>query len=155
VHCGLVALESLRLEKGYRDFAVDIDNTDTPLTAGLGFVVDFDKPDFIGRDALMAQKAAGPLPRRLVQVLLSDPEPLLFGGEPILCDGVDVGYVRAGAFGPTLGASVGLGVIELPDGVTADRLRAGRFEVEVGDRRIPATASLQPMYDPKGERVRG
>jgi glycine cleavage system aminomethyltransferase T len=154
VHCGLVALESLRLEKGYRDFAVDIDNTDTPLTAGLGFVVDFDKPDFIGRAALLAQKAAGPLPRRLVQLLLQDPEPLLFGNEPILCDGVDVGYIRAGAFGPTQGASVGLGTIELPGGVTAERLRASRFEVQVSDRLVPATASLTPFYDPKSERVR-
>ena len=87
VHCGLMALESLRLEKGYRDFAVDIDNTDTPLEAGLGFVVDFEKPEFIGREALLAQKAAGPLTKRLVQFLLSDPEPLLHGNEPILCDG--------------------------------------------------------------------
>jgi 4-methylaminobutanoate oxidase (formaldehyde-forming) len=155
VHCGLVALESLRLEKGYRDFAVDIDNSDTPLEAGLGFVVDLTKPDFIGRAALLAQKAGGPLKRRLVQVLLHDPEPLLFGNEPILCDGVDVGYVRAGAFGPTLGASVGLGMVEHAGGVTADYLRAHRFEVEVNDRRYPATASLSPLYDPKGERVRG
>jgi 4-methylaminobutanoate oxidase (formaldehyde-forming) len=155
VHCGLVALESLRLEKGYRDFAVDIDNTDTPLTAGLGFVVDFDKPDFIGRDALLAQKAAGPLPSRLVQFLLADPEPLLFGNEPILCDGADVGSIRAGAYGPTLGASVGLGTITLPGGVTADALRAGRFEIQVCDRLVPATASLAPLYDPKSERVRG
>jgi 4-methylaminobutanoate oxidase (formaldehyde-forming) len=155
VHCGLVALESLRLEKGYRDFAVDIDNTDTPLTAGLGFVVDLTKPDFIGRDALLAQKASGPLNRRLVQVLLADPGALLFGNEPILCDGADVGYVRAGIFGPTLGASVGLGMVELAGGVTAEALRTHRFEVEVGDRRIPATASLAPLYDPKGERVRG
>jgi 4-methylaminobutanoate oxidase (formaldehyde-forming) len=155
VHCGLVALESLRLEKGYRDFAVDIDNTDTPLTAGLGFAVDLTKPDFIGRDALMAQKAAGPLTRRLVQVLLADPDALLFGNEPILCDGADVGYVRAGIFGPTLGASVGLGMVELAGGVTAEALRTHRFEVEVGDRRIPATASLAPLYDPKAERVRG
>ena len=155
VHCGLVALESLRLEKGYRDFGVDIDNTDTPFDAGLGFVVDMTKPDFIGRDALLAQKAAGLPTRRLVQFLLADPDPLLFGNEPILCDGVDVGYIRAGAFGPTLGASVGLGMVTLDGGVTADRLRAHRFEIEVNDRRIPATASLSPLYDPKSARVRG
>ena len=75
VHAGLMALESLRLEKGYRDFAVDIDNTDTPLEAGLGFVVDFNKGDFIGRDVLIAQKAGGPLKKRLLQFLLKDPEP--------------------------------------------------------------------------------
>jgi 4-methylaminobutanoate oxidase (formaldehyde-forming) len=154
VHCGLMALESLRLEKGYRDFAVDIDNTDTPLQAGLGFAVDFAKPDFIGRDALLRQKAAGPLTRRIVQVLLGDPEPLLHGNEPILCDGAMVGYVRAGAFGPTLGASVGLGVIEHPAGITAEMLRSHRWAVQVNDAVVPATPSLTPLYDPKGERVR-
>jgi len=155
VHCGLMALESLRLEKGYRDFGVDIDNTDTPLEAGLGFVVDLTKPDFIGRAALVAQKAAGPLTRRLVQFLLTDPTPLLFGNEPILCDGAYVGYIRAGAFGPTLGASVGLGMVEHAGGVTAEFLCSHRFEIEVNDRRIAATSSLTPMYDPKSERVRG
>ena len=155
VHCGLMALESLRLEKGYRDFAVDIDNTDTPLQAGLGFVVDFTKPDFIGRAALLQQKAAGPLTRRIVQFLLQDPGPLLHGNEPILCDGQTVGYVRAGAFGPTLGASVGLGVVDHAGGVTADLVTQSRWEIEVCDRRVPATASLSPMYDPKSERVRG
>ncbi len=154
VHCGLLALESLRLEKGYRDFAVDIDNTDTPLQAGLGFVVDFTKPDFIGREALLAQKAGGPLTRRIVQFLLHDPGPLLHGNEPILCDGVTVGYIRAGAFGPTLGASVGLGVVDHPAGVTADLLRRSRWEIEVCDTRVAATASLTPLLDPKGDRVR-
>jgi len=155
VHCGLMALESLRLEKGYRDFAVDIDNTDTPLQAGLGFVVDFTKPDFIGRAALLRQKAAGPLTRRLVHILLHDPGPLLRGNEPILCDGRIVGYVRAGAFGPTLGASVGLGVVENPAGVTADLVARSRWEVLVCDALVPASASLAPFHDPKGERVRG
>ena len=154
VHCGLMALESLRLEKGYRDFGVDIDNTDTPLQAGLGFVVDFTKPDFIGRDALLAQKTAGPLTRRLVQFLLHDPEPLLHGNEPVLCDGRDAGYIRAGAFGHTLGASVGLGIVDHADGVTADFLRAHLWEIEVNNIRIPATASLTPLYDPKSERIR-
>ena len=155
VHCGLMALESLRLEKGYRDFAVDIDNTDTPLQAGLGFVVDFTKPDFIGRAALLAQKAAGPLTRRIVQFLLQDAGLLLHGNEPILCDGQTVGTIRAGAFGPTLGASVGLGVVHHAGGVTADLVARSRWEIEVCDRLVPATASLSPLYDPKSERVRG
>ncbi len=154
VHCGLMALDSLRLEKGYRDFGVDIDNTDSPLQAGLSFVVDFSKPDFIGRAALIAQKEAGPPTCRLVQFLLTDPDPLLHGNEPILCDGAYVGYIRAGAFGPTLGASVGLGTVEHAAGVTADFLRAHRFEIEINDRRVEATASLRPFYDPQSERVR-
>jgi len=154
VHAGLMALESLRLEKGYRDFAADIDNTDTPLEAGLGFVVDLNKDSFIGREALVAQKSKGTLPKRLVQFLLQDPEPLLRGLEPILCDGAYCGYIRAGAFGHTLGASVGLGVIELDVGITADLLRSRRFEIEVNDQRVMATASLAPLYDPRSERIR-
>jgi len=154
VHAGLMALESLRLEKGYRDFAVDIDNTDTPLEAGLGFVVDFDKGDFIGRDVLVAQKTSGPLKKRLLQFLLKDAEPLLVGQEPIRCNGAYCGYMRAGAFGHTLGASVGLGVVELEEGITAELLRSRRFEVEINDQLVEATASLAPLYDPKSERIR-
>ena len=83
-HAGLKALGSLRMEKGYRDYGHDIDNTDSVLEAGLGFAVDLDKPDgFIGRDAVVAQKAAGPLTRRLVQVLVDDPEPLMFHAEVV------------------------------------------------------------------------
>jgi len=154
VHAGLMALESLRLEKGYRDFAVDIDNTDTPLEAGLGFVVDLNKGSFIGREVLVAQKAKGALPKRLVQFRRRDPGPLLRGMEPILCDGAYCGYIRAGAFGHTLGASVGLGVIEMDVGIDADLLRSRRFEIEVNDQRVLATASLAPLYDPRGERIR-
>jgi glycine cleavage system T protein len=152
-HCGLMALESLRLEKGYRDFGVDIDNTDTPLEMGLGFVIDMGK-DFIGRDRLAAQKAAGPLPKRLVALRLDDPEPLLLGSEPLFADGAPAGYVRAGTFGHTLGASVGLAIVEHADGVTADYLKSKSFEVEVNDRRVKATLSIAPFYDPKSERVR-
>ncbi len=153
VHCGLMALDSLRLEKGYRDYGVDIDNTDTPLEMGLGFVVDLSK-DFIGRERLAGQKAAGALTKRLVAVKLDDPEPLLRGLEPLYADGQPVGYVRAGAYGHTLGASVGLAVIERAEGVTADYLKSTAFEVEIGDRRHAATVSLAPFYDPKSERVR-
>jgi len=154
VHCGLMALDSLRLEKGYRDFGVDIDNTDTPLQAGLGFVVDFIKQDFIGRKALLAQKASGLLTRRIVQFLLRDPEPLLMGNEPILCDGTYIGYIRAGAFGPTLGASVGLGVVEHAAGITSEFLHAHSFEIEIAERRFAAIASISPLYDPQSERIR-
>lgn len=154
IHGGLMALDSLRMEKGYRDFSVDIDNTDTPLEAGLGFVVDFEKGDFIGRDALLAQKAQGPLKKRLVQFLLQDPIPLLRGQEPIFCDDRAVGYVRAAAYGHTLGASVGLGLIELDVGITADVLRERRFEIQVNDQLVAARPSLAPLYDPKSERIR-
>ena len=153
-HCGLMALESLRLEKGYRDFGVDIDNTDTPLEAGLSFVVDFNKGDFIGREALVAQKARGVLAKRLVAVKLHDPVPLLLGNEPVWLGGQSIGYVRSGAFGPTIGASIGLAMIEWAAGVTSDFLGANSFDVQVNDQRMPATLSLAPFYDPKSERVR-
>ena len=101
-HTGLKALASLRMEKGYRDYGHDIDNTDTVLEAGLGFAVALDKPGgFIGRDAVLAQKAAGPLTRRLVQVRLLDPEPLMHHAEVVHRDGVAVGYVRAASYGHT------------------------------------------------------
>lgn len=154
VHFGLMTLDSLRLEKGYRDFGVDIDNTDTPLDAGLGFVVDFTKPEFIGRDALLRQRAGGVLKKRLVQFLLKDPEPLLFSREPIICDGECRGYIRSAGYAHHLGGAVGLGMIEHPDGITAELLQASRLEIEIIDRRVPAVASLAPLYDPKNLRVR-
>jgi 4-methylaminobutanoate oxidase (formaldehyde-forming) len=96
-------MDSLRLEKGYRDYGVDIENTDDPISAGLTFAVAIDKPGgFTGRDAL--PRLYEDRRRRMVSVLLGDPEPVLHGGEPVLHDGQWVGYVRAGAFGHTLSA---------------------------------------------------
>ncbi len=124
-HTGLKALASLRMEKGYRDYGHDIDNTDTVLEAGLGFAVALDKPGgFIGRDAVLAQKAAGPLTRRLVQVRLLDPEPLMHHAEVVHRDGVAVGYVRAASYGHTLGGAVGLAMLDA--GGAADGRLAGR-----------------------------
>ncbi len=150
---GLLAMSSLRLEKGYRDYGIDIENTDDPLVAGLAFTISWDKAGgFRGRDALQVRR--GDLSARMVQLLLDDPEPLLHGGEPLLHHGEWVGYVRAGDFGHTLGASVGLAVVEHADGVTGDWLRAGGFEVDVAGTRHPATLSLRPFYDPGRERIR-
>ena len=154
VHCGLAALDSLRLEKGYRDYAVDIDNTDTPLSAGVGFAVGWSKGNFIGREALIAQKALGVPTSRLVHVLLERPEPHLLGHEPVFCGGACVGHVRAASFGHALGASVGLAAISHPEGVSADWLAAMRFEVQVNDTRVGAGLSLRPFYDPDGVRLR-
>lgn len=153
-NCGLMALDSLRLEKGYRDFGSDIDNTDTPLQAGLGFVVDFSKPDFVGRKALLDQRAAGPITRRLVCVKLDDPAPLLLGQEPVFLGDRAIGYVRAGAYGHTVCASVGLAMIEHSEGITAEFLNAERFRIQVNDQSVGATLSLAPFYDPKSARVR-
>src|SRR6185369_194008 len=113
VHAGLKALASLRMEKAYRDYGHDIDNTDTVLEAGLGFAVDLAKPGgFLGKDAVVAQKARGPLTKRLVQVLVNDPEPMLFHAEVVRCNGRPCGYVRAASYGHTLGGAVGLAMIE-------------------------------------------
>jgi 4-methylaminobutanoate oxidase (formaldehyde-forming) len=153
-HAGLQALDTLRMEKPYRDYGNDIDNMDTPLEAGLGFFVDFDKPGgFIGREALLRQKEEG-LKQRFVQFLLQDPEPLLHGGEPIHRNGACGGYIRAGGYGHTLGGAVGLGFVENKAGVTPDYIKSGSYEIEVAGVRYPATASLRPMYDPKNQKVR-
>jgi 4-methylaminobutanoate oxidase (formaldehyde-forming) len=142
------------MEKPYRDYGNDIDNMDTPLEAGLGFFVDFDKPGgFIGREALLQQKEEG-LKQRFVQFLLQDPEPLLHGGEPIYRNGACVGYIRAGGYGHTLGGAVGLGFVENEAGVTPDYVKSGSYEIEVASVCYPARASLRPMYDPKNQRVR-
>ncbi|MDH5273919.1 MAG: FAD-dependent oxidoreductase, partial [Gammaproteobacteria bacterium] len=109
VHAGLRALGSLRMEKGYRDYGHDLDNTDDPYETGLGFAVDLHKPGgFIGKEALLARKAQGPLQRRLVSVLVQDPEPQMFHAEIVRRDGKAVGYVRAASYGHTLGGAVGL-----------------------------------------------
>lgn len=154
-HAGLKALSSLRLEKGYRDYGHDIDNTDSVLEAGLGFAVALDKPDgFIGRDAVVAKKAEGPLKRRLLQILLSDPEPMMFHAEIVYRDGKPVGYTRAASYGFTLGGSVGLAMIEADVPINQAWIDAGRWEVDVAGTRVAAQASLRPLYDPKMLRVK-
>ncbi|MCH9682441.1 MAG: FAD-dependent oxidoreductase [Deltaproteobacteria bacterium] len=154
-HAGLKALASLRMEKAYRDYGHDIDNTDSPLEAGLGFAVALDKPGgFIGRDAVAAAKAKGPLQRRLLQVLLLDPEPLMFHAEIVHRDGKPVGYVRAASYGHTLGGAVGLAMIQADVPINKAYIEAGTWEVEVAGRKVPARASIRPMYDPKMERIK-
>jgi glycine cleavage system aminomethyltransferase T/glycine/D-amino acid oxidase-like deaminating enzyme len=160
VHAGLKALASLRMEKAYRDYGHDIDNTDSVLEVGLGFAVDLKKPGgFLGKDAVVAKKAAG-LKKKLAQVLVKDPLPQLFHAEPIFKDGVCCGYVRAASYGHTLGGAVGLAMIEgerLGDGVVIDDAfcNGGRFEVDIAGTRYPLQVSLKPLYDPTSARVKG
>jgi 4-methylaminobutanoate oxidase (formaldehyde-forming) len=152
-HVGLKALSSLRMEKAYRDFGHDIDNTDSPLEVGLGFTIDWDK-DFVGRPAVTAVKESGPLMRRLAQVRILDPEPLMFHGEVVYRDGVPVGYVRAASYGHTLGGAVGLAMIETGEPVTPEVINSGTWEIDVAGVRYPAVASLRPMYDPDNARIK-
>ncbi len=155
-HAGLKALGSLRMEKGYRDYGHDIDNTDSVLEAGLGFFVDLDKPGgFIGRDAVVARRAAGPLTRRILQLLVEDPEPMLFHAEIVHRDGQPVGYVRAASYGHTLGGAVGLAMIEAGQPVNQAYVDGGTWEVDIAGRRHPVRASIKPLYDPEMKRVRG
>jgi len=153
-HAGLKALASLRLEKAYRDYGHDIDNTDDPYEVGLGFAVNLNKEgDFIGKQACVEKKAAAPYAKRLVQVLVKDPEPQMYHGEIVLRNGVPVGDVRAAAYGHTLGGAVGLAMIE-GDTVNKAYLDEGEWEVEIAGNTYPAEVSFRPLYDPGMERIR-
>jgi len=150
---GLAAMHGLRLEKGYRDYGVDIDVTDTPVSAGLGFAVAWDKPvEFNGKQAL--ERARSDRSQRLVCLRVDDPEPLLYGGEAVHRDGDWIGYLQVGGFGHTVGTSVGLAQVRNADGVTADWLAGGGFEVIINGQPYPATVQFQPFYDPQRARVR-
>ena len=151
---GLSAMSGLRLEKGYRDFGVDIDNTDNPLEAGLGFAVAWDKPGgFIGRDALLRARAEGPPRHRVVGLLAEDPAVDLFGNEPVRRDGEWVGYVRAAAYGHTVGGAVGLAQVACADGVTGEWLKGGEFRVQTGAGDVPVQLQIAPFYDPQRLRI--
>ncbi|MDE2347243.1 MAG: FAD-dependent oxidoreductase [Gammaproteobacteria bacterium] len=153
-HAGYHALNSLRIEKGYRHWGHDITDEETPLEAGLGFAVKFDKPGgFVGREALLEQRGRG-LKRRLVQFKLDSPEPLLYHNEPIWRGDALVGHIRSGMFGHSLGGAVGLGYVSSPDDATIDAVGARDYEIEIAGRRHAATASLQPFYDPRNERIK-
>ncbi|MDP7578804.1 MAG: glycine cleavage T C-terminal barrel domain-containing protein, partial [SAR202 cluster bacterium] len=153
-HAGFHAMESLRVEKAYRAWGTDIVDQDTPLEAGLDFAVAFDKTsDFIGKEALLRQRSQG-LRKKLAVFTVDDPTPLLLGDEPIFHDGVVVGRITSGAYGHTIGRSMGLDWIESEVGIDTAILEAGGYEIEVATERFTATASLYPQYDPKVERVR-
>jgi 4-methylaminobutanoate oxidase (formaldehyde-forming) len=152
---GYHALNSLRMEKGYRHWGHDITPDDTALEAGLGFAVAWNKPGgFIGKDALLRQRDAG-LSRRLVQLALVDSDRLLYHNEPIWRDGVIVGETSSGMWGHTLQRSLAMGYVSNPDGVAdVAYIDAGTYEIEVAGDRIPACVSVQPFYDPKSLRVK-
>jgi 4-methylaminobutanoate oxidase (formaldehyde-forming) len=153
-HCGYHALNSLRIEKAYRDWAHDIGPDDTPLQAGLSFTCAWDKPGgFTGREALLAQRAAVP-DRRLVQFLLEDPRPMLYHNEPIYRDGELCGYTTSAMYGHTLGGAVALGYVSGAAGASEAYVSSGRYEIQVSAERVPARAALRPLYDPTSSRVR-
>ncbi|GMB79316.1 FAD-dependent oxidoreductase [Shinella zoogloeoides] len=157
-NAGFFALNSMRMEKGYRHWGHDIGEEDTPFESGLGFAVAMDKPGgFIGRDALAAQKAAGLVKRRLVQVKVTseDEEPMLYHHEPMLRDGHIVGSITSGAYGHRVQASLGLGYVSNDTGVTKEWLETGIWEIEIAMKRYPIRVQFGPWYDPRGLKVRG
>jgi glycine cleavage system aminomethyltransferase T len=154
VHAGYHALNSLRIEKASRHWGHDITDEDTPLEAGLGFAVKFDKPGgFIGQEALVRQKRAG-VGRRLLQFKLESAQPLLYHNEPIWCGDSLVGHVRSGMYGHTLGAAIGLGYVQLGAKISSENVAQQAYEIEVAGERYPAQASFRPLYDPKNERIK-
>jgi 4-methylaminobutanoate oxidase (formaldehyde-forming) len=151
---GLHAMDSLRIEKAYRHWGHDISDEDNPIEAGLMFAVKLAKnADFLGREALLTLREK-PQTSRLAQFVLEDPQPLLYHSEPIRLADKIVGRTTSGAYGHTLGAAVALGYIEHADGITRDFVESEAFTIEVAGQRFAARASLSPIYDPKGERIR-
>ena len=152
---GYHALNSLRMEKGYRHWGHDISDEDTPLQSGLGFAVAMKKPGgFIGLEALQAQKEAG-LTRRLVMFALDDATPLLYHNEPICRDGAIVGRISSGMFGHHLGKSLGMGYVECQtQGEAPEAILQGKYEIEVAGVRYSAQPSLAPLYDASSARIK-
>jgi glycine cleavage system T protein len=148
VAAGYRAIDSLRLEKGYRYWSADITPDDTPYEAGLGFAVRLGKGDFVGREALVRQKAEG-VRRKLCCLTLADPLAVALGGEPVRVDGRVVGRVTSGGFGYTVGLSIAYAY--LPVELAARGVPVG---VEVFGDWITGAVAAEPLWDPKGERIR-
>ena len=156
VRGGYYAIESLRLEKGYRAFGRELTPGDGPVEAGQLFTCKLGTDiDFLGRAALEQARAHGPR-RRLVGFAVSSPEPMLWGGELILRDGVVAGQVTSAAWGATTGACVGLAYLRAEDGrvIDAEWIDGGAYEVNVGGTRYPVTVSRKALYDPTNARIR-
>src|SRR5581483_2916591 len=153
-NAGYRAIESLRLEKGYRAWGADIGPDHSPLVAGLGWAVKLksNRP-FQGREALEAQ-ANGKLPR-LLAGFTTDPSIVLLGRETIYRDGKRVGWLSSGGYGYTVGRSIGYGYVRDPEnGVDRNKVLSGRYELEVATERVPAEVFLDPLYDPTMSRIK-
>jgi len=151
VNAGHYAINSLRLEKGYRAWGAELSPDDSPLEAGLGFALDWSKP-FLGRDALLKQKD-GLLKRQLMIFVLEDAGPMLWGSEPIYRDGRPVGYTTSGSYGHSVGGAVAMGYVNHPAGAASDFFKTGRFEINISGQRFPTRAHLRSPYDPGRKRI--
>ena len=153
VNAGYRAIESCRLEKGYRAWGSDIGPDHTPLEAGLGWAVKLKSGiAFKGREAIEVQRVTGV--KKMLAAFTVASDCVLLGRETIYRDGVRVGWLTSGGFGYTIDRSIGYGYVRNADGVTADWLLAGSYELEVATDRVPAAVSLQPLYDPTNSRVK-
>jgi len=150
--CGMHMMDSCRIEKGYRHFGHDITDEDHVLEAGLGFAVKTEKPNFIGRDAVLQKREDG-LASRMLQFKMQDQELLLYHAEPVLRDGKIVSYLTSGNYGHALGGAIGLGYVPC-EGQTAEEVLGSSYEIEIAGQRHACDVSLRPMYDPKSERVK-
>ena len=147
--CGLHALDSCRIERGFVHYGHEVSQDETPFHVGLGFVCNFSKPDFLGRQAALDVKEAGlgKLPKRMVSVLLEESAPLLFGHEPLLRDKEEpVGFITSAAYGHSFGAAIGLGWLRNPDGVSREWCEAGSYHVLVEGKSVTARVSLRPFW---------
>jgi glycine cleavage system aminomethyltransferase T len=155
-NAGYYAIESLRLEKGYRAFGRELTPDYNPVEAGLSFACKLaDGTGFLGREAVEKAKAEGPR-RRLVSVVLADPDVMMWGGELLLRDGGPAGQLTSAAWGETVGAAVGLAYLRDPAAgpVTADFILSGRYMVNVGGQLVSARVSVRAPFDPAGTRIR-
>ena len=153
-NAGHYAINSLRLEKGYRAWGADITPDDTPFEAGLGFAVSWEKATpFIGHDVLLEQWENLPK-KQMVSLVLNDPEVMIWGNEPILRDGEDVGHTTSAAFGHTIGAGVALGYIHYKGGITPEYLDGGRYEILVDGTPVSAQLHQHAPYDPARKKIR-
>jgi heterotetrameric sarcosine oxidase gamma subunit len=155
-NAGYYAIESLRLEKAYRAFGRELTPDYNPVEAGLTFACKLaGRVGFLGRAAVEKAKAGGPR-RRLVCVVLDDPDVMMWGSELLLRDGEPAGQVTSAAWGETLGAAVGLAYLRNPAGdpVTAEFARTGRYQVNVGGQLASASVGLRPPYDPAGAKFK-
>ena len=151
--CGYHTLNTLRIEKAFREWAHDLSAYDTLLEAGLAFTCDWKKAGgFIGREMLLKARDAGHAKRMLVQFLLDDPEPILHHNEPIFRNGERVGFTTSSGYGHTLGGCVALGYIENEAGVTPEFIESGNYQIEQANRLYTAHASVKPMYNSRTDR---
>lgn len=157
VNAGYYAIDSLRLEKGYRAWGRELSPDIHPFEAGLSFAIDWHK-DFRGRAALQALREAGgaaAVKRRVVSLVVDAPHTNLWGGELILRDGAPVGFVSSAAFGHTIGRPVALGIVSRSDGAAdAGWIGAGRWSIDLAGEQYSAQVSLRAPYDPDGARVK-